>query len=170
MPGNSELLGAGTVPNTIMKIKEEVGPSSSIMTKKTLKAFFGLWFREHCVEPGLPCQKFPFRGWTLLLKILSSFRVFLEVILGGGRRGTVIFRFLLDFFEQFLSRQPDLQTLRVALTWGKSQVSLTGITVRNKTGNSLGYTLVLGQRTKIQAWILRKWVNSVITMLFAVRC
>lgn len=42
MPGNSELLGAGTVPNTIMKIKEEVGPSSSIMTKKTLKAFFGL--------------------------------------------------------------------------------------------------------------------------------
>lgn len=55
MFGNFELLGVGIVLNIIMKIKEEVGLSLLIMIKKILKVFFGLWFREYCVELGLFC-------------------------------------------------------------------------------------------------------------------
>lgn len=42
MPGKSELLKAGIVPDTTVHIKEEAGLSSLIVTKKTLNDF-----REH---------------------------------------------------------------------------------------------------------------------------
>lgn len=98
MPGKSELLRAGIVPDTLRKIKKKVGPSSLIVTKKTLYASFQLV----TIESGpssqyLPCPRFSSRSWTLLLKILSLFRVFFEVLYWW----------------------PDLETLKVVLTWGK---------------------------------------------------
>lgn len=47
MPGKCELLRAGIVPDTIMKINEEVGPSPLIVTKKTPNTFSVGDFRAH---------------------------------------------------------------------------------------------------------------------------
>lgn len=42
MPGKFELLKAGIVPDMIVQIKEEVGLSALVVTKKTLNAFFSM--------------------------------------------------------------------------------------------------------------------------------